>query len=88
MAITKNGNPLSLNELRDGDWNDSLQIGNYEIVAIGQYITVVEGIERIKRFCTLGSMSIKNIQKCLDFILGEPKRGMVDLNAIVREYLK
>jgi len=87
MAITKNSNPLSMNEIRDGDWNESLQVGNYEIVAIGRFITVVEGIERIKRFCTHGIMSIQNIQKCLDFILGEPKRGIVDLKAIL-EYLK
>lgn len=87
MAITKNGNPLSMNEVRNGDWNESLQVGNYEIVTIGQFITVVEGIERIKRFCIHGIMSRENIQKCLNFILGEPKRGIVDLKAIL-EYLK
>jgi len=97
MAITANGEILSDNEQRNADWKDSLQVGNFEIVRIGSYLVVVEGIERIKQFSvTIGTHSqligkggstrtttTDNTQKCLNFILGEPKREYADVAQIL-----
>ena len=87
MSITGNGEILSDNEQRNADWKDSLQVGNFEIVQIGTYLVVVEGIERIKQFAvhtrTSRQTPTENLQKCLNFILGEPKREYADVAQVL-----
>jgi len=91
MGVTSNNLPLTEREQSIARWHDSLRVGNYEMVQIGTYFVVVEGIDRIKQF----SVQLKNrnnyaiemshIQKCLTFILGEPKREFADIAGVLEQ---